>query len=223
MERLLAWYRVGSSVGAVAALVVANLVPLVGVLWFGWSMWTILAIYWLENGIVGLFNVFKLATVGAGGLVTIPFFTVHYGIFWLVHGVFVWTLPTFMAFGGDNPPVVPILDPSLSSIAVLDAAPRPDSGIELGNVVFAGIFLFLSHGVSFVFNFLRGGEYRTTTPAQLMFGPYGRVVILHLTILFGAFAVAILGISVLPLVILVGLKTALDLAFHLREHRTATS
>jgi hypothetical protein len=31
MERLIAWYRIGSSVGAVAALLVANAVPLVGV------------------------------------------------------------------------------------------------------------------------------------------------------------------------------------------------
>ena len=60
VERLVAWYRVGSSVGAVAALIVANLVPLVGVLWFGWNVWTILIIYWLENGVVGVFNVLKM-------------------------------------------------------------------------------------------------------------------------------------------------------------------
>ena len=52
MERLVAWYQVGSSYGAVAALIIANLVPLVGVLWFGWDVWGILIIYWLENGIV---------------------------------------------------------------------------------------------------------------------------------------------------------------------------
>ena len=60
MERLVAWYQVGSSYGAVAALIIANLVPLVGVLWFGWDVWGILIIYWLENGIVGLFNVLKM-------------------------------------------------------------------------------------------------------------------------------------------------------------------
>ena len=60
MERLLAWYRVGSSVGAVAALILANLVPLAGVLWFGWDVWGVLIIYWLENGIFGLFNVLKM-------------------------------------------------------------------------------------------------------------------------------------------------------------------
>ena len=37
----------------------------------------------------------------------------------------------------------------------------------------------------------------------------------------GAFAVAILGSPVVALLILVGLKTALDLGLHRREHRAA--
>ena len=41
---------------AVAALLVANAIPLAGVLFLGWSLWTILVIYWLENAIVGLFS-----------------------------------------------------------------------------------------------------------------------------------------------------------------------
>ena len=53
VERLLAWYRLTSSVGAVVALVVANAIPLVGVLFLGWNVWNILVVYWLENGIVG--------------------------------------------------------------------------------------------------------------------------------------------------------------------------
>ena len=60
MERLIEWYRVGSSYGALIALIVANLIPLVGVLFLGWSVWQILIIYWLENGIVGLFNILKM-------------------------------------------------------------------------------------------------------------------------------------------------------------------
>ncbi len=44
----------GSSPVAVAALIVANLVPLAGVLLFGWDVMTILVLYWIENGIVGL-------------------------------------------------------------------------------------------------------------------------------------------------------------------------
>ena len=46
MERLLARYRIGSSVGAVVALLLANAIPIVGVLLFVWNLWTILIVYW---------------------------------------------------------------------------------------------------------------------------------------------------------------------------------
>jgi hypothetical protein len=51
-----------------------------------------------------------------------------------------------------------------------------------------------------------------------MFAPYGRVVMLHLTILFGAFIIAILGAPIGALIVLVVLKTAFDLRLHLRQH-----
>jgi hypothetical protein len=52
--------------------------------------------------------------------------------------------------------------------------------------------------------------------------PYGRVVILHLTIIVGALLVGVLGQPIALLVLLVVLKTALDLVLHLRSHRAAT-
>jgi len=207
VERLLAWYRVSSSVGAVVALVLANLVPLAGVLWFGWSIWTILTIYWLENGIVGFYNVLKMAAVpGAGKIAMIPFFVVHYGMFWLVHGIFILTLPTFVPFGGGSGDLDPTVDSALASANV-------------ASIVVAGVGLFISHGVSYLLNFIRGGEYRRVTATDLMGAPYRRVVILHLTIIFGAFAVVTTGAQLFPLLILIALKTGVDLAFHLREHR----
>ena len=60
MDRIVAWYRVASSSGRVVALIVANAIPLFGVLFFGWNVWMILIVYWLENGIVGFFNVLKM-------------------------------------------------------------------------------------------------------------------------------------------------------------------
>jgi hypothetical protein len=79
--------------------------------------------------------------------------------------------------------------------------------------------LFISHGLSYLLNFLRSGEYRRVTATALMGAPYRRVVILHLTIIFGAFAVVMTGARLLPLLILIAIKTGVDLAFHLREHR----
>jgi hypothetical protein len=221
MERIVAWYRIGSSVGALVALIAANLVPLIGVLFLGWGVWNVLVIYWLENGIVGAFNVFKMARAegidsGTDGAMTytingqaansmsklalMPFFVVHYGIFWFVHGIFVFTLPLFMSL-----------------------SPEPMEGmtIEPGSVLVAGIALTISHGLSFWWNYLRGGEYRRATAAGLMFAPYRRLIALHLTIIFGAMAVMFTGAPVTAVAILVGIKTVLDVGLHLAEHRSA--
>ncbi len=215
MERIVAWYRLGSSIGAVVALVVANLIPLIGVLFFGWSVWNILVIYWLENGIVGVINVLKMS-VATGDEVTpgvtlmvngrpatsatkmglIPFFIVHYGIFWFVHGIFVLTLPAFFSLMSDD-----------------------GMTLDIGPVVFAALGLAISHGLSFWWNFLHGGEYRRTTAAALMFAPYKRLVALHITIIFGAFAVMFTGAPAAAVAVLVAIKTAIDLGLHLAEHR----
>ena len=218
MQRFLAWYALTSSIGAVVALVVANAIPLVGVLFFGWSVWTILIVYWLENGIVGVFNVLKMtraqgtddgsagswtlngtpaANVAKGGLIS--FFVMHYGLFWAVHGIFVLTLPLFAG-----------LSPTGS-----DIGPAPD----FWTILFAVAALFISHGVSYLFNFIGSGEYQRTSPVAQMFAPYGRLVVLHVTIILGAITISATGAPVAAIVVLVVLKTALDLALHLREHR----
>ncbi len=230
MERLLAWYRVGSSFGAVAALLIANAIPLFGVLFLGWNVYTILTIYWLENGVVGFYNVLKM-TRAAGDLgpediddaaalvngppvngrparglakaTMIPFFVVHYGLFWLVHGVFVLTLPLFAGFGAEI---------GLSELGA-------GRGSDLLGILFVLVGLFISHGLSFWLNYIRRGEYRRATVAGQMFAPYGRLVVLHLTILFGGIAIASTGAPVAAIVVLVAVKTVMDLGFHLAEHR----
>ena len=239
-------YRTTGRSRTAAALVVANAIPLIGVLFFGWSLLTILVLYWVENGIVGLWNIPKIILAegslvpggmvppssrtagliggkipGAGRVAMAGFFLLHYGGFWLGHGVFVFALPRFAgAFGGQ----AGLLDPS----ACIDPMVRPMFGfcdpgpfgqVVWSSVAIAAVALFLSHGASFFLNYLGRGEYRRTSAPQQMFAPYGRVVVLHLTILFGAFVAALLGAPIGVLIILVVLKTAFDLRLHLREHR----
>jgi hypothetical protein len=231
MERLVAWYQVGSSYAAVAALILANLVPLVGVLWFGWDVWGILIIYWLENGIYGLFNVLKMRRAegpedgspmgaadtrrrlsgftvngrppsGTDKAALIPFFIMHYGIFWVVHGIFVLLLPLFAFTGADG---APDFGTTLNPLAILLVV----------------VCLFISHGLSYRLNYIGRGEYLRTTAAQQMFAPYGRLVILHITIIFGAVLIGMTGAPAAAIVVLVLVKIVLDLGLHLAEHRRA--
>lgn len=232
IERALAAYRVNSSGVAVAVLILTNLIPLAGVLWLGWNLMLILALYWAENGIVGVINVLKIlmaqGTGTAGGpfarmtvngrpwvnlsrVSTAGFFTIHYGLFWVVHGLFVFTFIPAMTgaqfSGPDGAPVGEPLEVPLSA---------PDLPILLAGVV----GLAISHGVSFWTNYIGRAEYRSLSPAQLMNQPYSRLVVMHMTIIFGAFVSVFLGTPIGSLLVLVVLKTALDLYFHLRQHRS---
>lgn len=80
--------------------------------------------------------------------------------------------------------------------------------------------LVASHLFSYFVNFLGGQEWRDPNPPRLMMQPYSRVIVLHLTILFGAFLVIALGETAWVLALLVVLKVAADLRAHWREHRT---
>ena len=276
-------YRRTAVTRSAIALLVANAIPLVGVLFFGWSLITILVLYWLENGIVGFWNVPKIimaqgdivprlpdlpeaaarsATTSpaaaaalqeqwrevqaaqAQGITTrsragvlgpqararlaaIPrvglamFFSFHYGMFWLVHGIFVFALPVFAGgFGSMTEGPAGCMDATGLLI--------PCEGTAFGDVgwpsvLLGGVALFLSHGASFFLNYLGRGEYRTASPSGQMASVYGRVVVLHLTIIFGSIVVAFLGAPIAALLILVVLKTAFDLGLHLRERRKATA
>jgi hypothetical protein len=234
--RLFSLYQIASAPAAIALLVASNLLPLVGVLFWGWNLWSIIILYWIENGIVGVLNIPRMllaqgdsgsASAGYGGRIYLTaFFCLHYGIFWFVHGVFVWlVLPAFAGFqslgrigglfpGGGSGIFEP-LGQSLPSVAIdMAAANGPRTDV----LVWGAIALLISHLASFFLNYIGRREYLTRSIAGQMAAPYARVVVLHLTILFGAFVTAIIGQPIGALAILVGLKTVLDLALHLREH-----
>lgn len=192
------WVALGrSSPVAVGLLVAANLVPLAGVVFFGWDIAVILVLYWIENGVVGALNAVRImlaarpeagrsdaSRVGRIGLTA--FFILHYGIFWVVHGVFVALLV---------------------------------GGLQLvGAPVLAGaLALLLSHAASLVLNYIGRREYLAVTASGQMLLPYARMVALHVAIVLGAAAVIEQGQPLVLLVILVVGKTIADLVLHLVE------
>ena len=188
-------------------LVAANLAPLAGVLLLGWSVFPILLLYWCENVVVGAVNVLKIAfaqprnvAVDLGKLFLIPFFVVHYGMFTLVHGIFVVALFGPRGLGGPSP----------FGIA---------AAVKGAHIGWAVLVIAASHGYSFLHNYLFSGEYRQASPQVLMGQPYARVVLLHVTILLGGFGAMALGQPAAALFVLVVLKTAIDLRAHLAERK----
>lgn len=191
------------------ALVAANLVPLGGVAFFGWDVFVVVFLFWLENVVVGLFTLLRMLWVERGAeqvplakFFAMPFFVVHYGMFTAIHGLFVLVL-----FGG-------------SGVRGADF-PTVDSVVQLVaeyHLWLAVLAVFASHGYSFLTNYVAGQEYRRVTLQDLMRQPYGRVVVLHLTILFGGFLAMALQQPAVGAFLLVVLKVGLDVRAHLREH-----
>jgi len=193
---------------SLVALVIANAVPILGVLFLGWTVFPLVLLYWLENVVVGGFNVAKLLIAQPrepaywlGKFFLIPFFLVHFGGFTYIHGVLVVAL-----FGpkGTQP------------FDLLTAVPAAIRANQLGWGVLS---LVISHGLSFYSNYIKSGEYQRASLNALMAQPYGRVIVLHLTVLFGGWVVMLLGSPVFALVLLVVLKTAADWRAHQAERR----
>lgn len=206
MNRRPAWLTFSAMV-----LIAANLVPLAGTILFKWTVFEVVLLFWAENVIIGALNVLRMLTASAGDAVSwmmkiflIPFFVFHYGMFTLVHGVFVFGL-----FGGEN---------FGSSGTPDDFGPMFESMLQLGLAV-PLLALFSSHAFSFVWNYLGRGEYKNADLRMLMTRPYGRIVVLHITIIIGGFLVMSLGSPLAGLVFLILLKVGFDLRAHSKEHR----
>ncbi|MDJ0655033.1 MAG: DUF6498-containing protein [Xanthomonadales bacterium] len=186
-------------------LMAANLVPILGIWLFDWDVFSVLLVFWMENIAIGLVHILRMATADfargsvASKLFLIPFFTVHYGGFALGHGFFV------MQFFGQQE--VSLEDP-MGLWAIVT-----EQHLEL-----AGLALLLSHLVSFALNDWRRPP-TEISPARMMKRPYGRVIVLHVTILIGGLLVSVLGSPVWALVPLILLKTGMDLKAHLKDHR----
>ena len=213
MKNFFTWQKIGAAEllrPSVATLLIANILPLLGVIFLKWEVFPLLVVFWLENVIVGVFNVLKmlLASPASGKqwgtkVVAIPFFCFHYGMFTAVHGMFV-----FLMFGG-----ILVGEPEFPTPGNLARV------FDIYQLWWAVLALFISHLVSFIFNYIGRGEYKQANVNTLMGQPYARVVILHVTIIIGAFLIGIFGSPVFALILLIALKAVIDIQAHLREHK----
>ena len=212
------WHRSSAKV-----LLIVNVVPLMGVAFLGWDIFPVMVVYWLENLVIGFFTVLKILVAAGPGknggpaphvlgrIPMVAFFTVHYGMFCLVHGMFVFSL-----FGQDADLAAMVVENPTDLDVLMTLLVESQLLVVL-------VVLFISHAYSFADNFIRAGEYQRVSPDHMFASPYGRIVVLHLVVLAGGFLVASSGSAIWALVLLVILKTVLDSVFHHREHRKLES
>lgn len=178
-----------------------NLFPVVAVLTFGWGAAPLVFLYWLENLIIGVFALARMIAasmkehpIGLAGMLYIgPFFTVHYGMFCFVHGVFIH------AFA----------DPGQASgTAFLGPQGLIGSALSSGQYMMTFVAAIIALQLYLFFrDYIGRGEYRESNIGAEMAAPYGRVVVLHIGIFAGAAAMAAMGEPMLGVLGLILLRT----------------
>lgn len=227
MKRVAAGIDLRRPTLSLVALVAANLVPLAGVLFFGWDAAMILLLYWSENLVIGAINVIKMILVRpesrggwAGKLFMIPFFCIHFGGFCAAHGLFLLML---LGLGGEqamNPTSAGTAWPGpLIFVQLLVGVVTHAWNVRPEGSTWPLIALAIGHGISFFQNYLGKREYETLTLGKLMGAPYGRIAVLQVAILAGAAPILAMHSPVPMLGALVVLKIVMDVGLHARSHR----
>jgi len=207
------------------ALILANLVPLVGVLFRGWEVAWVLYTYWLENVVAGFFATFRILLaagqasprMGAAAqrswlswvnkLLALGSFLVAYLGFMIIHRIFLVFL-----FEPVEHPYEPFNPENIQRFVFGDPAlPRAE-------LVIAVLSLFISHGLSFVLNFIIRGEFRVSNYDIEGLRPFKRVVAMQMTIIVGGFLALALGAPPAAIAVMVAMKILLDVVLHIRSH-----
>jgi len=174
-------------------LLCANLIPLIGVLFFDWDVRTVMLLYWVENLIVGLTNIVRILFLAQSPNLSIEIAEISGTI-----------SPIDMV---QNLPSVYLY---LQQVLGMTAS-----------VALLG--MLLSHGFSLNTHYFKAGEQQRLTVSKAMHLPYKRIFVMHLGLMGGVFLIEEFGSTVWLLVALVVAKIVVDLTFHRKEHRDLRS
>ena len=189
-----------------------DFLPILAIVFFGWGATPLVALYWLENLVIGAFAAARIlgsgiammkqgTSEGAGAFFLAPFFCFHYGAFCWGHGVF---LATFAM------PDMGFPDPRLLIGWALSSGPH--IAWFLGAIIAANLAVFL-------IDFIGRGEINTTNPADEMGAPYGRIFTLHIAIILGAAFAFGSDEPLMGVLLLILIRVAFGVVLTLRRRR----
>jgi hypothetical protein len=198
------------------SLFISNILAIVMGIVFGWSLFEVMWIYWVQSVIIGFFNFLRMflfsiksimgknsenvnniATFIMGVFLSF-FFVVHYGGFHTGYFIFL----SLFSSGEMGNSVVVNLSQFLPSFFLISAV------------------FFVNHLFSFIYFYNKNKSSLVTfdSLANMMGKPYMRIIPLHLTIIFGGMFLVIGIMNEFVLVFFLILKTFVDLQMHFIEH-----
>lgn len=197
----------------------SNFLPLLGIFFLGWDLTHLLFLYWAESAVIGLYHVLRIIRSSIPETLKAfltPFFIIHFGGFMTGHAIFLFVITFILSEQG-------LLDPSLEQANLLTTHvlldPFSAPAIILAMVWPFLIAYFISHGFDFYQDAKEEQSADKEVVMGLLFSPYRRIFVMHLTIIFGIFAFVGLGMlfpfdglastAIIPLVFLL-IKTYVE-------------
>jgi hypothetical protein len=204
---------------------VANLIPLAGVWWWGWDVFQILVLYWMQTVLVVAFTLLhlhklsseKLGDITVNGVkrpATNRDLVLLMGgvgfVFCAAHGLFLWVL-----FSGEwsarvHGPVTfwqhMVIDSGAWGPLLINVIAGAVSYIE--TPPWSAPMRWIAERIGLTEQSHADGDVGSVVGPML-----GRVVLMQVAIIFGGMLVRTYG-SMAPLLILIGLKTLADLSGH---------
>jgi hypothetical protein len=206
---------------AVLILLVANAVPILGVLFWRWDAFLLLVLYWMETAVIGFWTLWLIGQLfervigpyseGRSAAGTIAFVTMHAGVFMGVHFVFLWGL-----FSGAWKEQVHDPIQFIGAIVI-------GQGLWLPLLI-----LFVARGIEPLLLVYGPDWYRRNKlPADvpnpwhrggILYALYARIIVMQLAIIASGFIIEYFGGAgaIAPLILLIIVKTAIDLGLFLR-------
>jgi hypothetical protein len=191
-------------------LLAINTALLVSVIFLDPNKYIVVSVYFLETLIIGILNVVKMLSIyiyrktrmhnnDSGSIFMIPFFIVHFGIFYFVQ------LALILGSGSGIDSDFPVKG---------GLVPNPLQFFKLtlgteGRYIVLGIILMQLF--VFIYAFLIKGEVRSRSLQYQMMEPYGRILVQQFVVIIGGFFIIFLGDAMAFSILLVIFKTLLDL------------
>jgi hypothetical protein len=183
-----------------------NSIPMVGVIFFGWNVLSIVELYWIESIFIGLFNFLRLARWNAEKAPRWALiFLLHYSIFIVVMAVLLKeAYPDFLKRVGDS-----------------QWYPFSVQSIQKWLVGIPGSYLgvFLGYATSYIRETRTGASKNADTYLRTTGLAYVRIFVMQLTCMLGVGIAHISGVPAFALVCIISIKTLMDVLVSKKRRR----
>lgn len=202
---------------SVIFLLIANVVPIIGVVYLNWDIFSIVYIYFLETLVVGIFGIFKILL--ARGID----FTIDRG---LITDILLSQFFPNLNSGSSKASVLiayficfVLYILLLFGLCLIVLTPSNFAKSWEPSYLWALLALTISHSFSFFQNYIYKKEYKFAVPYTQMTQPFDRVMVMILVFSVAAFAIYRIDLSTLTIVALIIIKVIFDIIAHYQEHQ----